>query len=251
MVLLRGSSREVTVGLIGWMCRTADLPSAKRAGSWILFRHTGVAHDLAHRNTGLSMASSAPTTQAPRRPPSGSRNAQSARPGAGVTNVAWIVRRDIDYPEWVEHGRRLGRLARCSQWGLGDWINYGVPKYKKSYVQAAKITGYDVHTLTNMAYVASRFNSSRRRDNLTWSHHAELAPLEPDECEQWLDRASNDRLSVADLRIELRASRQGGERSQIKGSISADKSNSIVCPKCGHLIVSREPVRQQVSSFEA
>jgi hypothetical protein len=41
----------------------------------------------------------------------------------------------------------------------------------------------------NMAYVAGRFAPERRRAELSFSHHAEVAALAPDEQEEWLDRA--------------------------------------------------------------
>jgi hypothetical protein len=62
----------------------------------------------------------------------------------------------------------------------------------------------------NMAYVASRFEFSRRRKNLSWSHHAEVAPLSTDEQEYWLNIAVEKRLSVRRLRSELRAWRSKG-----------------------------------------
>ena len=40
-----------------------------------------------------------------------------------------------------------------------------------------------VGTLKNRASVARRIDPSRRRDGLTWSHHAEVAGLEPDEAD--------------------------------------------------------------------
>ena len=55
-------------------------------------------------------------------------------------------------------------------------------------MRASRITGYDVQTLMNMVYVATRFESGRRRERLSWSHHAELAALEPPEQEEWLTR---------------------------------------------------------------
>src|SRR4030042_3269726 len=41
----------------------------------------------------------------------------------------------------------------------------------------------------NAAWVASRIESSRRREDLGWSCHAEVAPLEPADQDRWLDRA--------------------------------------------------------------
>ncbi len=104
-------------------------------------------------------------------------------------------------------------------------------------MQAAKLTGYDVHSLRNMAYVASRFDPSLRRDDLTWSHHALLAALEPDAQRYWLERAARDRLSVADLRLELRAARcveQSPATTARNRTLAA-----AVCPNCGFRIDAR------------
>jgi hypothetical protein len=73
---------------------------------------------------------------------------------------------------------------------------------------AARITGYDDQTLMNMVYVATRFEVSRRREKLSWSHHAEVAALDREEQEWWLDRAGAGRLTVRGLRDELSCARQ-------------------------------------------
>ncbi len=152
-----------------------------------------------------------------------------------VSAVAWIPKEDLDPREWAAIGRRFGMIGRCSQWWIGDWIRYGTQKWGEKYVQAARITGYDVASLRNIAWVASQFELSLRSDNLSWSHHALLAPLEIDEKVYWLKRANAERLSVADLRIELRAARSGEKREQsLLGKPAGDDLNTTVCPECGH-----------------
>jgi hypothetical protein len=166
-----------------------------------------------------------------------STTAQPSATRAGVvTPVAWEPRREMAYTAWVATGRRLSRIVRCSQWWLGDWIRYGTANYGEKYTAAAKLTGYDVHSLRNMSYVASRFSEvSRRRDDLSWSHHAELAALSESEQDHWLERAVQERLSVADLRVELRASRRSGERS---AGTDVTRQPVVCCPECGHRFTS-------------
>jgi hypothetical protein len=90
-----------------------------------------------------------------------------------------------------------------------------------------------------MAWVASRFDSSLRNDKLTWSHHVLLAPLDADAQRQWLGRASEERLSVADLRLELRALRSGeSEAPQSAGAAGETRGGGSVCPHCGHSLSS-------------
>jgi hypothetical protein len=132
-------------------------------------------------------------------------------------------------------GRRLGAIGRCSQWWIGDWVRYGAARWGEKYAEAARVTGYDVASLRNMAWVASRFDLSLRNDKLTWSHHVLLAPLEASEQRQWLRRASEERLSVADLRLELRALRDGDDRSSRDATAATrDGGEAAVCPHCGH-----------------
>ncbi len=132
-------------------------------------------------------------------------------------------------------GRRLGAIGRCSQWWIGDWIRYGTARWGERYAEAARVTGYDVASLRNMAWVASQFDLSLRSDKLTWSHHVLLAPLEPGEQKRWLDHALEERLSVADLRIELRAA-QGAKPAVSSGAKvePTDEASVTVCPHCGH-----------------
>jgi hypothetical protein len=156
---------------------------------------------------------------------------------SSVTLVAWRPSRDLDFPEWAAVGRRLGAMGRCCQWTIGDWIRYGHAKFGERYAPAARITGYDVQTLMNMVHVASRFEVSRRRKSLSWSHHETVASLEPDQQEYWLDRAVAERFSVADLRLELRSSRR--KRAQVQVSPSGPPIYMqapkvlVTCPSCG------------------
>ena len=66
----------------------------------------------------------------------------------------------------------------------------------------------DVKTWQNNASVCGRIEFSRRREELTYSHHAEVAYLEPDAQDKYLQIAIDNLLSVRKLR-DLIAS--GGE----------------------------------------
>jgi hypothetical protein len=163
---------------------------------------------------------------------------KAARRSEGL-KVAWVPNQDLEHPAWVEVGYRLGAMSRVSRWWVGDWLQYGEAKWGKKYAEAARITGYDVKTLRNISYVAKRFDLSRRRDKLTWSHHAELAGLMPHEQDLWLDKASADRLSVADLRQELRCSQRApkvDEACSTDSSTPLDIEEALICPHCGHRV---------------
>lgn len=150
-----------------------------------------------------------------------------------LTAVAWISGSELAFSGWIQQGQRLGKISRGAQWWLGDWLAYGTNKYGETYVKAARITGYDVQSLMNMTYVASRFEISRRRENVTWSHHATLAALAPADQDAWLERVVGDRLSVSCLRTELRAwSREAPSPQPAPPDDAA--AAAVACPACGH-----------------
>jgi hypothetical protein len=179
---------------------------------------------------------------------------------AALTSTSWRPRVELTATQWFRQGRWLGALARGSGWWIGDWLRYGSARYGERYAPAAQATGYDVHSLMNMAYVAGRFDISRRRDALSFSHHAALAGLPVEEQDLWLDRTEVSRLSVRQLRSELRQARRRAEprveRRQdepplinASGPIvgratragpsrklprSFDATTDLVCPECGH-----------------
>lgn len=156
--------------------------------------------------------------------------------------MAWRAELDLALEEWLESGRKLGLLGRNVPWWIGDWLRYGNHAYGERYVRAARVTGYDVQTLMNMVYVASHFPATRRRGSLSWSHHAELAALDPDEQDSWLDRAEAERLSVRCLRQELRTHLRAADaaeqekltESRDTADAPASEEEPIVCPSCGH-----------------
>jgi hypothetical protein len=150
--------------------------------------------------------------------------------------IGWAPGRDLDAREWASAGRRLGTVGRCIQWLIGDWIAYGNEKFGERYARASKITGYDTQTLMNMVYVASRFSVSRRRENLSWSHHESLAAVDVKEQDEWLDRATEHRWSVSDLRTMRRMSRKeegSGADDGASNDAGSAPSSVVKCPRCG------------------
>src|ERR671914_743931 len=161
---------------------------------------------------------------------------------AKINDVSWCAAEDMSFSEWLENGRRLGVMGRSAGWWIGDWLSYGNHVFGERYVRASRITGYDAQTLMNMAYVASRFDVSRRRGKLSWSHHAEIAALEPEEQDHWLTKAEEDRLSVRCMREGIRRERLRRRREaeddaqQSSGTENgAPPAADMVCPECGHV----------------
>jgi hypothetical protein len=115
----------------------------------------------------------------------------------------------LPFERWVSVGRQLSAMHSSSAWCLGDWLVYGQAAYARRYREAIEQTCLDYQTLRNYAWVANRFTLSRRRDSLSFGHHAELAALPQAEQDFWLRKADELRWPVKRLRREIRASLHG------------------------------------------
>ena len=107
---------------------------------------------------------------------------------------------------WERIGEELRSISDSSAWWLADWLIYGETAYTGRYREAIERTGLDYQTLRNYAWVARRFEFARRRDNLSFAHHAEVASLDQPEQDYWLRQAEEQGWSRNRLRKEVRAS---------------------------------------------
>jgi hypothetical protein len=170
-------------------------------------------------------------------------------PAAGaisVSAVGWTPGGPLHVRRWVACGKRLVQVRSASSWWIGDWMRYGNAQYGEKYGAASLATGYDRQTLMNLAYVASRFPVERRRANVSWSHHAELAALPEAEQEAWLDRIERDRLSVRSLREEARRELSTRRRFQRPGTdavVEIHGGEGQACPHCGSRMTAAPALR--------
>lgn len=116
------------------------------------------------------------------------------------TEVAVDLPEHLTFEAWEEVGRVIGRAGRAVQWWAGDWLRFGERRYGEMYSQGLDATGLDYGTLANYVYVTDRFESSRRRENLSFGHHQEVASEPPEVADAWLDQAEAEGWSIADLR---------------------------------------------------
>jgi hypothetical protein len=115
------------------------------------------------------------------------------------------LRQGLTYDAWINVGKRIARISNASAWWLGDWVVYGEQSYGSRYRIALRATALDYQTLRNYAWVARTFDPLRRRDDISFQHHAEVAALPEADQELWLERAARLRWSRNELRRRLRA----------------------------------------------
>jgi hypothetical protein len=127
---------------------------------------------------------------------------------------------------WRSLGRQIFTISDSSAWWLGDWLIYGQSAYPDRYKKAIADTALDYQTLRNYAWVARRFEPYRRRERLSFQHHAEVASLPEDEQDLWLLRAQQHGWSRNQLRRQVQCSRNGSREQevvQLQMSLVADR----------------------------
>ncbi len=152
----------------------------------------------------------------------------------------------LDYGDWARYGRTISQVANASLWWLGDWWRYGQARYggTRPYGDgraAADDASVDYGSAMNAGRVSGAFEFSRRRENLTWSHHVEVAPLDPDEADALLGDAADGGWSVRDLRTEVKAIKQRKKTLELLSSMprpSAEDADPIRLIDCLELIAS-------------
>jgi hypothetical protein len=126
-----------------------------------------------------------------------------------LTAHGLVLPDELTFEEWEQAGKFLTRLANASAWAIGDWVQHGqYAGYGEKYETALEQTGLAYGTLRNYASVAGRFDLSRRRDSLSFTHHQAVAALPDREQEAWLDHAQEYGWSAAELIDRLRRDRE-------------------------------------------
>lgn len=110
---------------------------------------------------------------------------------------------DLSFEEWADYGERLFAMERGVMWAIGDWWRFGEHQYGER-ASAALDSRYSFQTFMNAGYVAGAVETSRRREVLSFSHHAEVAALPAEEQDYWLDQAESGEWSRNELRARIK-----------------------------------------------
>ncbi len=107
------------------------------------------------------------------------------------TDCGWEPPSNMSLEEWRDAGMVLSQFERVAQWWIGDWWAFGEYRYgdRKAIVTASDWTGPSYQTCANAASVCRAFPTYRRREVLSFKHHAEVAALAPKTADALLDQA--------------------------------------------------------------
>jgi hypothetical protein len=130
-----------------------------------------------------------------------------------LTPVSFDVPTDLTPEQWEQLGGAFGRMGGSMAWWVGDWWRGGTHAYgdRKALVESEDWTGPGFGACANAARVCEAFKTtSRRREVLTFNHHAEVARLPPkdadrllDWCEETIVQTGKPR-TIRELREEVR-----------------------------------------------
>lgn len=139
------------------------------------------------------------------------RNQNSGDFPAGRTGAARTGRTSLTLPahmpidQWRDLGQHIYVINDSSGWWFGDWLIYGQQHYPDRYKHAIAETSLSYQTLRNYAWVAGQFGVDRRRDRLSFQHHAEVAGLNVEMQDNWLNQAERFGWSRNELRRRIKA----------------------------------------------
>jgi hypothetical protein len=157
-------------------------------------------------------------------------SAQANHEQVVVPRTGMALPRQLSFEKWLGIGIQLAAVTTSSAWCLGDWLIYGQDSYSGRYREAIEQTSLEYQTLRNYAWVAGRFTLSRRRDGLSFAHHAEVARLPEHEQDFWLRKAEEASWSRNALRRELRASLAERTANEAADSARTGHEESVDLP---------------------
>lgn len=99
------------------------------------------------------------------------------------------------FKQWEEVGRFIKRSHKAVKFWQGDWLNFGEDNFDE-WTQYFDPSEPDSEALKVEKWVAKRIPLERRHTNLSWSHHEEVADLDPEEQEQMFKIAEENKMSI-------------------------------------------------------
>lgn len=148
------------------------------------------------------------------------------------SRVALNLPKGLSFDDWKKVGLPLLEAGQSVMWWVGDWLNYGESAYGETFTAAVEWTGMERQTLANAKWVCERVESSRRREDLSFGHHAAVAALDAETQVDLLELALGEGLSVQGLRAEVRrrndAARQDAEAAALQASAALRRIDSVV-----------------------
>lgn len=150
-----------------------------------------------------------------------------------VTETPTGLRFEIDTPieVWGALVERLTRQHKRLEWAIGDAINFAEQAYEgHKYEQWIEETGLSENTLSTMRWVSERIDPLRRRKDVGWSHHREVAALPPEKQDALLERAADKGMTRWEVRqaAKVEAEQLRGRAVTAGGACAAEDLEPLI-----------------------
>lgn len=126
------------------------------------------------------------------------------------TDVALSIREGVTLDEWRDQFRQLATGTRKLIWYLGDLAAYGLSQWPQAVREFIRNSEFEAGTIHTASWVCKQIPPERRRADLCYSVHIEVAALTPNEQDKWLDYYAEQKkqgsYSIAQLRADIRQS---------------------------------------------
>lgn len=123
-----------------------------------------------------------------------------------ITAVALTLPDHLSFEDWADIFNGLRNVSQSVMFWIGDTLLYGEANFGEQFAQVVDATEYSPETIRNAMYVSRSIPPSRRRESLSWSHHAAVAGLSDMDQTHWLGLAEDNGWSVSALRAARKAS---------------------------------------------
>jgi len=118
------------------------------------------------------------------------------------TKTSLILDESISDEDYLKVGKFLTKVKKSLMWWIGDWCAFG--EFNENFyftgIMLEIRSHYSDKSIYNATWVCHKIEPSRRREKLEFGHHEAVASLEPEEQDNWLERAEKERFSVMKLR---------------------------------------------------
>lgn len=151
-----------------------------------------------------------------------------------VSNTGLELPDTLTSKQWQEAGLQIARMRGVTQWWIGDWWAFAEHKYgdRKALVTSDEWDGPAYQTCADAAWVCQKFETSRRREVLSFRHHKEVAALPTEWQDELLDECLETGLTVAKLILRVKEVRaflsQGWTPDQLERKEWAEAGEPVV-----------------------
>jgi site-specific DNA-methyltransferase (adenine-specific) len=146
-----------------------------------------------------------------------------------------LIDESVSIDEWKELGQNLRQIEGCVQFWIGDWARFGdkkgfTGKYTdpKVYDELEEITGLERQTIRVYKSISENVDTNQRLTDLSFNHHREVAKLTPEKQELFLQKASDEKLSVRSLRSVIKKDNFNTKKAEFEKDIKPENKKQII-----------------------